>query len=44
MLELARAGHITAHVEHFALERVTDAYDRMRDGTLSGRAVITPNG
>jgi hypothetical protein len=23
---------------------LTDAYDRMREGTLSGRAVITPNG
>jgi propanol-preferring alcohol dehydrogenase len=44
VLELARAGHLTAHVEHFPLDRVTDAYDRMRDGTLSGRAVITPHG
>ena len=42
VLELARAGHITAHVEHFALENVEDAYERMRNGTLSGRAVITP--
>jgi propanol-preferring alcohol dehydrogenase len=44
VLELARAGHITAHAEHFPLERVTEAYERMRDGTLSGRAVITPHG
>ena len=44
VLELARAGRITAHAEHFPLERVTDAYERMRDGTLSGRAVITPHG
>ncbi len=43
VLELARVGDITAHVEHFPLEQVTDAYDRMREGTLSGRAVITPN-
>ena len=40
----ARSGHITAHAEHFPLERVTDAYDRMRNGTLLGRAVITPHG
>ncbi|WP_028066633.1 NAD(P)-dependent alcohol dehydrogenase [Solirubrobacter soli] len=44
VLELARAGHIDAHVEHFPLERVEDAYERMRNGTLSGRAVITPHG
>ena len=44
VLELARAGHIAAHTERFPLERVTEAYERMRNGTLSGRAVITPNG
>ena len=44
VLELARAGHLAAHVERFPLERVVDAYDRMRDGTLAGRAVITPHG
>jgi propanol-preferring alcohol dehydrogenase len=43
VLELARAGHISAHAEHFPLERVEDAYERMRSGTLSGRAVITPD-
>jgi propanol-preferring alcohol dehydrogenase len=44
VLELARSGHITAHAEHFPLERVADAYERMQSGTLSGRAVITPHG
>jgi propanol-preferring alcohol dehydrogenase len=44
VLELARAGHLAAHVEHFPLERVVDAYDRMRDGALAGRAGITPHG
>jgi alcohol dehydrogenase, propanol-preferring len=44
VLELARTGRIRAHVEHFALDRADEAYQRMRDGTLSGRAVITPNG
>ena len=44
VLELARAGQIQAHIERFPLERAADAYQRMRDGSLSGRAVITPNG
>jgi propanol-preferring alcohol dehydrogenase len=44
VLELARAGHIHAHVERFPLDRVEDAYERMREGKLAGRAVITPNG
>jgi propanol-preferring alcohol dehydrogenase len=44
VLELARGGHIHAHVERFPLERAPDAYQRMRDGSLTGRAVITPNG
>jgi propanol-preferring alcohol dehydrogenase len=44
VLELARAGHIHAHVERFSLEQAPDAYERMRQGSLAGRAVITPNG
>jgi propanol-preferring alcohol dehydrogenase len=44
VLELARDGLIHAHVERFPLDRAADAYQRMRDGALSGRAVITPNG
>ena len=36
VLELARAGHITAHVEHFALDRVTDAYDRIATARSPG--------
>ena len=44
VLDLARAGQIDAHVERFPLEAAAEAYQRMRDGTLSGRAVITPNG
>ena len=43
VLELARAGRIHAHVEHFPLDRADEAYQRMREGSLSGRAVITPN-
>jgi alcohol dehydrogenase, propanol-preferring len=43
VLDLARAGMIRAHVERFPLERVEDAYARMREGALDGRAVICPN-
>jgi propanol-preferring alcohol dehydrogenase len=44
VLELARAGTITPYVETFPLERAGEAYERLRDGTLSGRAVICPHG
>jgi alcohol dehydrogenase, propanol-preferring len=43
VLDLARAGKIHAHVERFGLDRVEDAYARMREGTLDGRAVICPH-
>ena len=42
--DLARAGKIRAHIERFGLDRVEDAYTRMREGSLDGRAVICPNG
>ncbi len=44
VLDLARAGKIRAHVERFSLDRVEDAYEKMRSGTLNGRAVICPHG
>lgn len=44
VLALARAGRLHVKVERFPLERALDAYDRMRAGTIAGRAVITPNG
>lgn len=42
-LELARQGRIRAHTERFSLENASEAYERMRAGTLDGRAVICPN-
>lgn len=42
VLELAREGKIRPHVERFPLERAHEAYERMRAGTLDGRAVIVP--
>lgn len=42
VLELAAAGHLTAEITTFPLERATEAYRQMADGTLSGRAVVVP--
>jgi propanol-preferring alcohol dehydrogenase len=44
VLALAQAGRLRGTVERFPLERVEEAYKRMREGTLKGRAVITPHG
>ncbi len=43
-LELARQGRIRAHVERFSLEDAPQAYEKMREGKLDGRAVICPHG
>jgi propanol-preferring alcohol dehydrogenase len=43
VLALARAGRIKPHVELFALDRAPEVYERMRAGTLAGRAVVQPN-
>jgi propanol-preferring alcohol dehydrogenase len=42
VLDLARAGRLRAHVERFALEDAPVAYQRLRDGTVDGRAVVVP--
>jgi len=42
-LDLAREGKIRAHVEHFSLEEAPQAYEKMREGHLDGRAVISPS-
>jgi propanol-preferring alcohol dehydrogenase len=31
-------------VKHFPLERIDEVSQRMREGTLRGRAIITPHG
>lgn len=43
VLDLARAGKIRAHVERFPLDRVADAYEKLRQGAVDGRAVIVPH-
>ena len=44
VVSLAQAGKIKMLVEHFPLERVTEAYHRLHDGKIQGRAVMVPNG
>lgn len=44
VLELAQQGRLRMTVEHFPLEQAPEAYKRMREGTLKGRAIITPHG
>jgi alcohol dehydrogenase, propanol-preferring len=41
---LAQAGKIKMFVEHFPLERASEAYELLHRGQIQGRAVITPNG
>jgi propanol-preferring alcohol dehydrogenase len=42
VLALAASGKISAHIERFALADALEAYERMKAGTLGGRAVIVP--
>ena len=42
VLALARDGHIRAHVTRFSLAEAPSAYERLRAGQVSGRAVIVP--
>ncbi|HTF65930.1 MAG TPA: zinc-binding dehydrogenase, partial [Edaphobacter sp.] len=44
VVSLAQAGKIKMLVEHFPLERVTEAYHLLHDGKIQGRAVMVPNG
>jgi alcohol dehydrogenase, propanol-preferring len=43
VVALAQAGQIRMLVEHFPLERASEAYQLLHDGKINGRAVITPN-
>jgi alcohol dehydrogenase, propanol-preferring len=43
VVALAQAGKIRMLVEHFPLERASEAYHLLHDGKINGRAVITPN-
>jgi alcohol dehydrogenase, propanol-preferring len=44
VVSLARSGAIRTTVQRFALEETLEAYDRLHDGAVLGRAVIVPSG
>lgn len=44
VVTLAQAGKIRTQVELFPLEQAPQVYERLREGTIQSRGVITPNG
>jgi len=42
VVELARAGVIQLEIERLTLDEAVDGYRRLREGTIVGRAVVTP--
>lgn len=42
VLDLARAGAIGVHVERFSIDQAVEAYAKLHDGTVRGRAVVVP--
>lgn len=42
VLDLARAGAIGVHVERYGFDQAVEAYQRLHDGSVQGRAVIVP--
>jgi propanol-preferring alcohol dehydrogenase len=40
VVDLARSGAVTIEAERFAFDDVAEAYDRLRAGSLNGRAVV----
>ncbi|GFZ95145.1 NAD(P)-dependent alcohol dehydrogenase [Nesterenkonia alkaliphila] len=43
VVDMYKAGQIKPEVERFSLEEALDAYSRLEEGTISGRAVVTPH-
>jgi alcohol dehydrogenase, propanol-preferring len=43
VIALARTADVRVEVEQFAFDETPGAYDRLRAGTLDGRAVVLPN-
>jgi propanol-preferring alcohol dehydrogenase len=43
VVKLAEQGLIRSDADLFSFDRVADAYDALHNGTLRGRAVVTPN-
>lgn len=44
VLDMARRGQLHVEVETFTLDDAPTAYERLHAGTITGRAVILPNG
>lgn len=42
VVELARRGAISIHVEEYAMDQAPEAYERLHAGKVRGRAVIVP--
>ncbi|MBF4571962.1 NAD(P)-dependent alcohol dehydrogenase [Herbiconiux sp. VKM Ac-1786] len=42
VLDLARSGAVRVHVERFSLEDAAEAYRRLHEGDIRGRAVVVP--
>lgn len=42
VLDLARAGLVRVHTERFSIDDAPEAYRRLHDGTVRGRAVVVP--
>jgi propanol-preferring alcohol dehydrogenase len=42
VLDLARSGLVTVETEVFSLDDAPVAYERLHEGSLRGRAVVTP--
>ena len=42
VLALAEAGNVKVEIERFSLDDAAEAYARLHEGTLRGRAVVTP--
>ena len=40
VIEMAKAGRLDVHVERFGIDQAPEAYERLHQGTLNGRAVI----
>ncbi|MEV0247182.1 NAD(P)-dependent alcohol dehydrogenase [Nocardia sp. NPDC050712] len=44
VFDLARSGAVSVHTETYSLDDAPQAYKRLHDGAVRGRAVILPNG
>ncbi|MEJ1090625.1 NAD(P)-dependent alcohol dehydrogenase [Microbacterium istanbulense] len=42
VLDLARSGEVGVHVERFTLDTAVEAYTKLHDGQVRGRAVVVP--